>query len=92
MIERNTVTELLDALSRVLLGAFALGMIFLLIWAGAFALCKDIIFRLHGAFFAISRQHFDAIHYAGMALVKGALFLGFLFPALAIRWELRRRA
>jgi len=91
MEARDFVTELLDRLSRVLLGAFGLGMLLLLVWFGAVALFGDFVYAMHKAFFALSRERFDAIHYAGMAFVKSSLLLLFLFPWLAIRWELRRR-
>ncbi|MFA5026579.1 MAG: DUF6868 family protein [Candidatus Methylomirabilota bacterium] len=91
MNTRDTVTELLDRLSRVLLGAFGLGMLLLLVWVAVFALLGEFVYTLHGSFFAISRAHFDAIHYAGIACVKVSLFLFFLFPYLALRWELRRQ-
>lgn len=91
MTDHDAVTDLLDAVSRILLGAFGLGMLFVMLWVAVFSLFGDFVHVVHGAFFAIARERFDAIHYAGMACTKGVLFLGFLFPALAIRWELRRR-
>jgi hypothetical protein len=91
MITHDTTTELLHAVSRVLVVAFLLGMALLVVWFGAFMLFGDFIYTTHGAFFKISRAHFDAIHYAGMAFTKIILFVGFLFPYLAIRGVLRTR-
>jgi NADH:ubiquinone oxidoreductase subunit 6 (subunit J) len=91
MLERDTVTELLEAGSRILLGAFFLGMALLLLWFGVVMLLGDFVYAVHSAFFKISRAQFDAIHYAGMALTKIMLFLLFLFPYLATRWVLKKR-
>lgn len=87
----DTVTELLDAVSRILLAAFCLGLLLLLLWFGVFLLFGDVVYAIHNAFFKVSRDRFDAIHYAGMALVKIVLFLLFLFPYLATRWVLKKR-
>jgi len=91
MFERDTVTELLDAVSRILLGAFLLGMSLLVVWFGALMLFGDFVYAVHSAFFKIGRGQFDAIHYAGMAFTKIMLFVVFLFPYLATRWALRKR-
>jgi hypothetical protein len=91
MIPNDATTELLQTVSRVLFAAFLLGMGLLVVWFGAFMLFRDFIYGIHSRLFAISRAHFDAIHYAGMAFTKIMLFVGFLFPLLGIRWVLRGR-
>ncbi len=91
MCERDTVTELLDAVSLILLGSFLFGMLLLLVWFSAFTLLGDLVYAMHSVFFKISRERFDAIHYAGMAFTKIMLFVVFLFPYLATRWVLRKR-
>jgi len=40
----------------------------LLVWFLVFALAHDWMYRLHGRWFQISVETFDAIHYTGMAL------------------------
>ncbi len=92
MPEADTVTEHLEVVSRILLGAFLLGMGLLVVWFAALMLFGDFVYALHSPFFKIGRTQFDAIHYAGMAFTKILLFVVFLFPYLAVRWTLRRRA
>lgn len=91
MGEGNSTTELLDAVSRILLSSFLLGMGLLVVWFGVVMLFGDFVYAVHNVFFKISRAQFDAIHYAGMALTKIMLFLLFLFPYLATRWVLRKQ-
>ena len=91
MPESDTVTEQLEVVSRILLGAFLLGMGLLVVWFAALMLFGDFVHAVHGAFFKIGRSQFDAIHYAGMAFTKIVLVVGFFFPYLAIRWVLRKR-
>ena len=42
----------------------------LLVWWVFLAAGGDSIYRLHGKWFKISRETFDATHYAGMAFFK----------------------
>jgi len=44
----------------------------------------DLIFQLHGVFFKLTEECFDAIHYGGMAFYK--LFIGFFYvvPYIAL--------
>jgi hypothetical protein len=91
MTQVENTASLLDALSRILLTAFCLGIFLLLVWFGVFLLGGDFVYALHGALFKISRAQFDAIHYAGMAFTKILIFVLFLFPYVAIRWTLRKR-
>ena len=57
----------------------------LLLWFGVFWLAHDRLYRLHGKWFALPAETFDAIHYAGMAFFKLCIFLFFLTPYLALR-------
>ena len=50
-----------------------------------FALAHDFIFRLHGKWFKLTVERFDAIHYAGMAFFKTGIFLLNIVPYLALR-------
>jgi len=54
-------------------------------WFLFFALAHDWMYRLHGKWFKISVEKFDALHYAGMALFKMGLLLFNLVPYLAMR-------
>ena len=57
----------------------------LLWWFLMFALAHDFVYRLHGKWFKLTVERFDAIHYAGMAFFKIGIFLLNLVPYLALR-------
>jgi hypothetical protein len=54
-------------------------------WFLFFIMAHDWMYRLHGRWFKMSVERFDALHYAGMALFKMALLLFNLVPYLALR-------
>ena len=56
----------------------------LLVWFMAFAFAHDWIQRLHGRWFCLTHDQFDAIHYAGMATFKIGIFLFNLAPCVAL--------
>jgi hypothetical protein len=56
----------------------------LLLWASVFITAHDWMHRLHGQWFHLSAEQFDAIHYAGMAIYKIGIFLFCLVPYLAL--------
>ena len=57
----------------------------LLLWLLFFIYGRDWMHRLHGRWFKLSYETFDAIHYAGMALFKTAIIVFNLVPYLALR-------
>jgi hypothetical protein len=57
----------------------------LLFWFAMYYFAHDWIYGLHTKFFSLSKDNFDAIHYAGMAYYKLTIFLFFLGPYLALR-------
>lgn len=57
---------------------------FLLLWFGFFVLAHDWLHRLHGRWFPMPVEHFNAIHYGGMAIYKIGIFLFNLVPYLAL--------
>jgi hypothetical protein len=56
----------------------------LLIWFLAFAFAHDWMQRLHGRWFHLSRDQFDALHYAGMSIFKIGIMLFNLVPWVAL--------
>jgi hypothetical protein len=58
--------------------------VMLLIWAGAFILAHDWMYKLHSRWFKIPVETFDAIHYAGLAVYKIAVILFNLVPLIAL--------
>jgi hypothetical protein len=86
----SETNDLLDAAAKVLLRCFVLGFLFLLLWAGSFALLSGPIYA-QGEWFGLSPHELDLIHYCGMAFVKMCVLLFFLFPYIAIRLVRRNR-
>lgn len=64
-------------------GLMNLGL--LLWWWGLFIFAHDWIARMHGRWFKISVETFDAFHYGGMLLYKVGIFLLIIVPYLALR-------
>ena len=56
----------------------------LILWFVMFAVGRNWIYKMHGRFFRISEEKFDAIHYSGMALFKTGIFLFNIAPYLAL--------
>jgi hypothetical protein len=52
----------------------------LMVWFLLFAFARDWIQRLHGRWFRLSSEQFDAVHYAGMAIYKIGILLFNLVP------------
>lgn len=67
-----------------LLYCMLINYIILMIWFIAFIFAKDWMKRLHGQWFQISDQQFDAIHYGGMAVYKIGILLLNLTPYIAL--------
>jgi len=56
----------------------------LLAWFLVFAFAHDWIQRLHGRWFRLSIDQFDALHYAGMAVFKIGIILFNLVPFVVL--------
>ena len=81
--------ECVEFISRVLIRAFAIGLIFLVIWAIVFIFGKDMAFRIHGGLFGITMEQIVLLNYIGMGLFKLFLFSVFLIPYVGIRWAMK---
>ncbi len=75
----------IEMVQDILFWSFMINLGILLYWFIFFSLAHDFIYRLHGRWFKISRQQFDAIHYGAMAFFKLSVFLFNLVPYLAMR-------
>lgn len=75
-------------LIRVLLWSLVVNYAVLIVWFVAFAVGRGGIQRLHGRWFRLSDNTFDAIHYGGMAFYKLAIVLFNLGPLIAL-WVVR---
>jgi hypothetical protein len=56
----------------------------LLVWFLAFVFAHDWMRRLHGTWFRLTDEQFDALHYGGMAIYKVGILLFNLTPFLAV--------
>jgi len=72
-----------ELLAFLLWGA-GINYVILLVWFGAFVFAHDGLFRLHARWFSLSREAFDGLNYAGVAIYKIGNMLFFLVPALAL--------
>ena len=57
----------------------------LLFWALGFMLAHDLIYRIHGKWFKLSAERFDAFHYSGMGFFKIGIILFNIVPYFALR-------
>jgi hypothetical protein len=67
-----------------LLWCTCLNYALLLVWAGVFVFAHDWMYRLHGRWFKLSVETFDALHYAGLAIYKIGILLLNLVPLVAL--------
>jgi hypothetical protein len=56
----------------------------LLVWFLVFVFAHDLMLRIHGRWFRMSREQFDGLHYAGMAVYKVGILLFNLVPLAAL--------
>ena len=73
-----------DFLFRFLLCSLAINYAILLTWFVVFVAARNWLRALHGRWFRLSDDSFDAIHYGGMAVYKIGIFLFNLVPLLAL--------
>jgi hypothetical protein len=57
----------------------------LLVWFLLFAFAHDWIQRIHGRWFRLSSEQFDALHYGGMTIFKIGIILFNLVPFVVLR-------
>ena len=69
---------------HVLLSCTVIDYGILLVWFLAFVLAHDVMQRIHGRWFHLSREQFAAIHYAGMSMFKIGIMLLNLVPLIAL--------
>ena len=57
----------------------------LLLWFVLYVAAKDALYRLHGRWFAMSRERYETFHLAAMAAYKLAIWIFNIAPYLALR-------
>ena len=73
-----------EAAKHFLLWSLLINYGVLLFWFLVFLLAHSWMFRLHGRWFQLSRERFDAIHYGAMAAYKIGILLFNLAPYVAL--------
>lgn len=82
----------LELARSILLWCTGINYAVLLLWFILFCFARDWTYRLHGRWFRLSAEQFDAIHYAGMAIYKVGIILLNLVPFVALLILGRRTA
>ena len=73
-----------DFVIRLLLWSLLVNYVVLFIWFGVFISAHGWLRRLHGRWFTMSDNTFDAVHYGGMAVYKVGVLLFNLAPLVAL--------
>ena len=76
----------MEKLSRILIRAFWLGILFLAAWTNLFIVWDIRLYASHAQWFHLSYHEFELIHYCGMIVLMLCLTTAFLLPYLAIKW------
>jgi hypothetical protein len=73
-----------NEIKNILLWSVGINYVVLFIWFGAFVFVHDWMYRMHGRWFKLSVETFDAIHYGGLAVYKIGIILLNLVPLVAL--------
>ena len=74
-----------EIITKVLAWCTTINLALLILWAILFRTSRGWIFRIHGRWYSLSNDQFNAINYGAIAFYK-ILFLVFnLIPYLALR-------
>lgn len=73
-----------ETVRDVLLWSVIINYGILLLWFVVFRFAHDWIYRLHGQWFRMSVEQFDAAHYLGMAIYKIGVLLFGIAPYIAL--------
>ncbi len=74
-----------ETIREVLGWCSAMNFGLLFVWFVGIILARDWVFRIHSKWFALSKEQFDTIHYAGMAFFKMSIIVFNFVPYLALR-------
>jgi len=72
---------------NLLLGCTIANYGILLVWFVVFILARDGLRHMHGRWFRLSDEQFDAMHYLGMSIYKIGILLFNLVPCVVL-WQL----
>jgi hypothetical protein len=82
----------LEIISSILFKCVVQFTVVLFLWWGVLAWFGEMAYNAHRRVTPLSRDTFNAIHYAGMLITKIAMGIFFLAPYIAIKLELKERA
>ncbi len=74
-----------ESVRSILAWCTVINLAVLIWWFLAFSMAHDLMYRLHGRWFKLSPETFDAIHYSGMAFYKIMILVFNLVPYLVMR-------
>jgi len=74
----------IEVTRNVLLGCTVINYGLLLVWFLVFVFAHDWILGIHGRWFHLSRDQFDALHYGGMSIFKIGIVLFNLVPFIVL--------
>jgi hypothetical protein len=74
----------IDMVREALLWCLIINMGLLLWWFLFFTLGHDWVYRLHGKWFNLSEENFDAINYAAIAFFKILVFVFNVVPYIVL--------
>lgn len=77
-----------NEIRSVLAWCVVINYVILFIWSGVFFFAHDWMYRMHGRWFKLSVETFDAIHYGGLSVYKIGILLFNLVPLIAL-WLVR---
>ena len=75
----------MESLQQVLGWCAVINLGVLLWWWLWFVFAHDVVYRLHGRWFKLTPQQFDAVHYGGIAFFKLTVLVFNVVPYLALR-------
>lgn len=75
----------LEIVRSILAWCLVFDLLILFLWFGWFVFGRDFIYRMHSKWFPMSVDHFNRIHYAGIAIFKICIIVFHLGPYLALR-------
>jgi hypothetical protein len=74
----------MNEIKHVLLWCAVLNYLVLLLWSAVFIFAHDWMYRLHGRWFRLSVETFDALNYGGLAVYKIGILLLNVVPLIAL--------
>jgi hypothetical protein len=74
----------MNEIKDVLVWCVCLNYAVLFVWFGVFVFAHDWMYGMHGRWFKLPVETFDAIHYAGLAVYKIGIILLNLVPLVAL--------